>query len=775
MVRNIQGVRLKVKRLEYGDAKTPPEGNGEVKEGNSEVSGGGDGLDPEKKLNVFEILKDLDRYRPRRKGWHWRDPFPPEDHPPGPFEYRQVSRGLRRSIPLPAARYFEDIDPQPEVVITSEIASGRFEDDLRRFRMAAWHGADHIMVIRTAGQSHFDGLIEGSPEGVGGVPITRKQIRASRKALDLIEDEVGRPINLHSYVSGVAGPEIAVMFAEEGVNGAHQDPQYNVLYRDINMLRSFVDAAEAKKVMTAGKLLQIDGAHNANATAREAWKVMPELLVQHAINTAYSELVGMSADSIALSVVPPTAPPAPALRLDLPHAVAVRWLFDRYRIRGQMNTRYIESSEREATVTHVLNLLVTRLTGADIQSTITPDEGKQVPWHYNSIAALDTARQVLAGLDGLVEMVQLRQDGPLVEGVRELAERAVLFLDEILAIGGYFAAVSAGLFVDSGYYPEREGDGIHRDPRGGVAAGTVVPRDSDYFAPVCYHFGQNSLPPGLDSPCDAIDGCTLCRPDKIVYIDELDPEDNVENRLRAKERYLTGEVVRPEAEWLADGYVSLKLFVPVGERAAAPVALAVAGRMGMANPVITHVEPMHPAEGTLVEIKGTVDFDIQLDEIEIPPVVETPDPEEIRRQAAGRITVVAGTAGHDEHSVGLREIIDLKHGGLESFGIRCHYLGTSVPVGKLLDAAVETGADAILMSTIITHADVHLRAMKQLDQLCREKGLRERLILVAGGTQVSDQIAREAGMDAGFGRGTRGIDVADFLVRALRGRSKFAH
>ena len=96
-------------------------------------------------------------------------------------------------------------------------------------RMAAWNGADHIMVIRTTGQSHIDGLMEGTPEGIGGVPITRKQLRASRKACDLIEDEVGRPINFHSYVSGVAGPEVAVLFAEEGVNGAHQDPQYNVL------------------------------------------------------------------------------------------------------------------------------------------------------------------------------------------------------------------------------------------------------------------------------------------------------------------------------------------------------------------------------------------------------------------------------------------------------------------------------------------------------------------------------------------------------------------
>jgi len=52
--------------------------------------------------------------------------------------------------------------------------------------MAAWHGADHIMVIRTAGQSHMDGLIEGTPQGIGGVPITRNQIRTKTKDIEFI-------------------------------------------------------------------------------------------------------------------------------------------------------------------------------------------------------------------------------------------------------------------------------------------------------------------------------------------------------------------------------------------------------------------------------------------------------------------------------------------------------------------------------------------------------------------------------------------------------------
>jgi D-ornithine 4,5-aminomutase subunit beta len=440
-------------------------------------------LDPNKKLDIKELLKDLDKYEPRRRGWHWRDGRN-EKRIVGDFEYHETSEGLKNSVPLPGSRGFGYIDPQPDCVITTEIASGRFEDDIRRMRMAAWHGADHIMVIRTAGQSHIDSLLEGTNQGIGGIMVTRKQVRASRKACDLIEDEVGRPINFHSYISGVAGPDIAVMFAEEGVNGAHQDPQYNVLYRNVNMVRSFVDACEAKKVMAWADMLQIDGAHNANATAMKAWKVMPELMVQHAINTAFSVRVGIKPENIALSTVPPTAPPAPCMRLDLPYAVALRDLFRDYKMRAQQNTKYMESDTREAAVTHTLNMVISRLTSADIQSTITPDEGRNVPWHYNNIAGVMTAKQALTGMDGFREMVKLDREGPLGKEVRELKERAILFMEEILEVGGYFKAVEQGFFVDSGKYPERNGDGIARQIEGGIGYGFIYERDEDYFAPV---------------------------------------------------------------------------------------------------------------------------------------------------------------------------------------------------------------------------------------------------------------------------------------------------
>lgn len=719
------------------------------------------------KLNVEEILKDLENYSPKRRGWHWREHE--KDLKIGQFTYKEMSKGLTQSESLPSAKYFGGIDPQPKAVITTEIASGRFEDDIRRMRMAAWHGADHIMVIRTAGQSHYDGLIEGTPQGIGGIPITRKQVRAQRKALDLIEEEVGREINFHSYVSGVAGPEIAVMFAEEGVNGAHQDPQYNVLYRNINMVRSFVDAGYAKRVMALAEMAQIDGAHNANATAREAFRVLPELMVQHALNSVFSVMAGMEKENICLSTVPPTAPPAPSMTLDLPYAVALREFFDEYRIRAQQNTKYMESDTREATVTHVLNLLISELTGADIQSTITPDEGRNVPWNYNNIAAVSTAKQAFQGMDGLMEMIELKKEGFLRDKVREIKERAVLFLEEIIEVGGYFKAVENGFFVDSGYYPERNGDGIARKMDGGLAADTVFEKDEDYFAPVSGFFGYNNVPLEFENPSDAIKGDTLEVREKIVYIDELDPEDNVEKRLEETRKYFTRECIKPEVEWAGDGVILQTMMLPVDEMTAEAAAVEIGKKMGLLDVEVVHKEVLQEAEGTLVEIKGRLAFSLDAKDLVIPKKPEVLSDDEIREEIEKYpMKIVAGTVGSDEHSVGLREIIDIKHGGIEKYGVESIYLGTSVPVEKLVDAAIESHADAILASTIISHDNIHYKNLKKLCDTATEKGVRDKLIILGGGTQIISELAVDAGLDMGFGRGTKGSHVATFLVKKRR-------
>ena len=170
-------------------------------------------------------------------------------------------------------------------------------------------------------------------------------------------------------------------------------------------------------------------------------------------------------------------------------------------------------------------------------------------------------------------------------------------------------------------------------------------------------------------------------------------------------------------------------------------------------------------------MKGKLTFDVDPSNLEIPPEPHHLDDKTLYDEFQNHdMVVVCGTVGEDEHSVGLREIINIKHGGIEKWGIKVNYLGTSVPVEKLVDAAVELNADAILASTIISHDNIHYKNMKRINDLAVEKGIRDKVIICAGGTQVIPEDAVKTGIDAGFGRDSHGIDVATFLCEEAKRR-----
>ena len=45
-------------------------------------------LRPNEKLDVKALLEGIEHYRPRRKGWHWREPV--ADQKLGPFTYKET-------------------------------------------------------------------------------------------------------------------------------------------------------------------------------------------------------------------------------------------------------------------------------------------------------------------------------------------------------------------------------------------------------------------------------------------------------------------------------------------------------------------------------------------------------------------------------------------------------------------------------------------------------------------------------------------------------------
>ena len=62
-----------------------------------------------------------------------------------------------------------------------------------------------------------------------------------RAALDDVSERLGRYVMLTNYASGLCMPEIATLAALERLDMLLNDSMYGILFRDINMKRTFVD------------------------------------------------------------------------------------------------------------------------------------------------------------------------------------------------------------------------------------------------------------------------------------------------------------------------------------------------------------------------------------------------------------------------------------------------------------------------------------------------------------------------------------------------------
>ena len=113
-----------------------------------------------------------------------------------------------------------------------------------------------------------------------------------------------------------------------------------------------------------------------------------------------------------------------------------------------------------------------------------------------------------------------------------------------------------------------------------------------------------------ENPSALIGGCTFEDRSKIVFIEELDENDCVARKLEKVENYLDGKAIKPEMEWCGDGVVLMTMMVPANTRTAEAVALEIGKKLGLDNPEVTSKEVMQEAEGTRIEMKGKVPFDV---------------------------------------------------------------------------------------------------------------------------------------------------------------------
>ncbi|NLJ57330.1 MAG: hypothetical protein GX339_00615 [Tissierellia bacterium] len=235
--------------------------------------------------------------------------------------------------------------------------------------------------------------------------------------------------------------------------------------------------------------------------------------------------------------------------------------------------------------------------------------------------------------------------------------------------------------------------------------------------------------------------------------------------------------IKPYGDTLNDGMVqmSFTLPVPYGDEAS-EAARQLAAKMGFDEPAVVYSKDLGVGY-TYFVMYGKCSHTVDYTSIEVPKVsMEFMEREEVEEYIAENIkrdvVIVGACTGTDAHTVGIDAIMNMKgfdgHFGLERYkGIDAINMGSQVSNEELIAKAIESKADAILVSQVVTQKDVHVANLTELVEMIEAEALRDKLILVCGGPRISHDLAQELGYDAGFGSGSYANHVASFVVKQI--------
>ncbi len=121
--------------------------------------------------------------------------------------------------------------------------------------------------------------------------------------------------------------------------------------------------------------------------------------------------------------------------------------------------------------------------------------------------------------------------------------------------------------------------------------------------------------------------------------------------------------------------------------------------------------------------------------------------------------IIIGTVAGDIHDIGKDIVVFM----LDVNGFEVYDLGVDVPVQKFIDKIKESGAPIVGLSGFLTLA---YDAMKQTIEAIQDAGLRDKVKVMIGGGQITEEIRKYTGADA-YGRDAMvGVSLAKKWVGA---------
>ena len=362
------------------------------------------------------------------------------------------------------------------------VASGNIYEDRTAAVAAAEAGAQIIAVIRSTAQSLLDYVPYGATtEGYGGTYATQENFRIMRAALDESSERLGRYVMLTNYASGLCMPEIAATAALERLDMLLNDSMYGILFRDINMQRTFVDQHFSRQLNARSGIVINTGEDNYLTTA-DAVAQAPAVLASQFVNEAFARRAGLPDAQMGLGDAYEIDPDLEdGFLFQIAQAQLARQIFPHAPLKYMPPTKHMTGNIFKGHLVDAMFNLTSVMTHQTIHLCGMLTEAIHTPFVGDRALSLENARYVMNTARSFGDEIEIKPGGRIERRAHEVLAGAVTILDGV-ARRGLMSAIEDGTFAD-----------VRRPRDGGRGFDGVFAKGAAYWNPFADAFAQDAV------------------------------------------------------------------------------------------------------------------------------------------------------------------------------------------------------------------------------------------------------------------------------------------
>jgi beta-lysine 5,6-aminomutase alpha subunit len=270
------------------------------------------------------------------------------------------------------------------------------------------------------------------------------------------------------------------MGAVERLDMMLNDSMYGIIFRDINMKRTFIDQFFSRMVNAYAGIVINTGEDNYLTTA-DAYEAAHTVLASQLINEQFAELSGLKPDQMGLGHAFEIHPEMEnGFLWELAHAQLVRQVFPDATLKYMPPTKHMTGNIFKGHVQDTLFNIVSTVTQQNIHLLGMMTEAIHTPFIQDRFLAIQNAKYVFSTMKDLHSEIEFKSGGQIERRAQAVLAEAESMLGAIESIG-LPTAIGKGMFAE-----------ISRTPTGGKGLDGVIAKAANYYNP----FPHLMLPTG---------------------------------------------------------------------------------------------------------------------------------------------------------------------------------------------------------------------------------------------------------------------------------------